>query len=186
MSKFMNYLAKVYDRFLLLDLLSYVCPGLIIILAVLFSCQPFHSFTYKLSHFELGFWQGFIAFLFAFVIGLGINQFAQLIIPDIYSECKVQNIFSSWKKENRMKLYTRMIAFIRMDDKDLLSKRERYIIIKQMTRNNGVSILISALIFITDIRLKNGLIVLGVLLLIGSYITLLNQRDFEKTAISGG
>ena len=179
-----DFLTKIYDRFLLLDLLSYVCPGLIVILTILFSCFPSYHFTYRLLHLELGFLQGLIIFLFSFVIGLGINQFASLIIPDVYCKGKCQNIFCSWKKKNRKIFYKRMVTFIRMDDKDLLSKRERYIIIKQMTRNNGLSLILGAIfLFKFGLAFIIGFGTLGILLFASAYTTLMNQKDFEKAVI---
>ena len=84
-----DIITKLYKRFFLRDLLSYVCPGLIVLVSfVLLIPNPwFKPFYEKIS---IGFGEGILIFLFSFVIGLGINALIELIIHDVtdvpYSE----------------------------------------------------------------------------------------------------
>ena len=169
MNKAADFITKVFDRFLLLDLLSYVCPGLIIILSFIFGSKLYS--LNGLLHLEIGFWQGLVIFLFAYIIGLGINVIGQLIASDFY--CKDIELF-----------YSRMAEFLKCDNKDFLSKRERYVILKQMARNNWASIILGIGIFFlcklnANIALIVGLVILVVLLFCSARKTLRNHKNFE-------
>lgn len=190
MSGLADFIVKVYDRFLLLDLLSYVTPGLIIIMA---KCGKIDFEKCKFS-FDFNFGEGIILFLFAFVIGLAINEIANLIVPDIYckDEQKIRNRICK-AEENRKYFYEQMINILRIGHKkynnfknNYISKRERYVIIKQMARNNGVSFIIASIIISFhkfDIGILVAGIFIGLLLLFASHRTLENQKDFEKVVL---
>jgi|GEM_PF-5780823 len=181
-----DFLTKIYDRFLLLDLLSYVCPGLILIISALGL-----RYLNSLIQYKLDFLIGLLGFLFSFIIGLAVNEIGKLLVPDIYCK-KEQNICNriNDKKENRELFYERMVAFLQCQNTNLLSKRERYIILKQMTRNNAVAIVLGVLIYLARNNFRTSILfllimslIVALFLFIASCLILRNQKDFEETVI---
>lgn len=146
-----DILTKLYKRFFLRDLLSYVCPGLIVITSIYYFTQESGEFINNIKDLDIGFGGVVLIFLFSFVIGLGINGFSEYIIGDITFEYPKP----SKERINFLIRKIQMLCISKMKTKaeakgDLSfinEQRDRYVIIKQMSRNNAVAIFICALIF---------------------------------------
>lgn len=187
-----DIITKLYKRFFLRDLLSYVCPGLIVIASIyFFSCR---SYIYKIN-----FGAGILIFLFSFVIGLGINAFIEFLFRDVTKDkfydgrrvnfylrrIKIESIrgdITFIQNASRKKLSEKKQNF-----SFLIEQRDRYIILKQMSRNNMGAVLISfVLLFIYNPPVIYNIILAYVgyaLLFVGLWISARksyeNQTDFE-------
>jgi len=191
-----DIITKLYKRFFLRDLLSYVCPGLFIIASVALSFNAFKCIIDEINQY--GFLGSLLIFLFAFVIGIGINGISEYFIQDITYEYPVPST-------SRQKFFIRKIEMSYKSHKITMSRgnggqklevtldfsfidkqRDRYIILKQMGRNNALTILICAFIvsFSPELRTMGditsfALTILSIGLFINARKTYNNQTDFE-------
>jgi len=189
-----DIITKLYKRFFLRDLLSYVCPGLIVITSIyFFSCRSYI--------FKVNFGAGILIFLFSFVIGLAINALVEFMFRDVTKDkffdgkrvnyylrrIKIESIQGDLtfdQNGSRKKLNEKKQNFLY-----IFEQRDHYIVLKQMSRNNMGAVLISFVLLIIynppvfyNIMLAYvGYALLFVGLLISACKSFRNQTDFEYT-----
>lgn len=183
MSGIADIITKLYKRFFLRDLLSYVCPGLIVITSIIIIPEQKKILDF-FKEINIGFGEAILVFLFSYVIGLSINGLIESIrlFRDITKdEPNSMERVNYYLRRINLERIQGKITFVRGEKGKVvkekiqnfsyyIEQRDRYIILKQMSRNNMGAVSISFILYLINnfnLQCNTALHYLGFLLLAG-------------------
>ena len=162
-----NAIKNLYDKFLLRDLLSFIIPGAIVVLAALLLFLPEQSLWQRLEAlFEYSrdmHWLLYIPLFGVFyLVGFAVQCLGELFgvisssPPDEYpwqlkQRWNILNIGNRWTKDKDKiwwnEYYEKIEEFFEVtkSDEDAVQRRERLIVLKQMCGNGLLSIFIAGI-----------------------------------------